>query len=72
MKIALIAIVVILVLIALYSISVYNALIKLRNLVKNGLAQIDTQLKRRFDLIPNLVETVKGYAAHEEGTLEKG
>ena len=52
-------------------IGMYNNLVTLRMRVKNAWAQIDTQLKRRFDLIPNLVETVKGYAAHEEGTLEK-
>lgn len=49
-----------------FLISVYNKLVVLRNKVKNSWSQIDVQLKRRFDLIPNLVETVKGYAAHEE------
>jgi len=49
----------------------YNGLVRLRNRVENAWAQIDVQLKRRIDLIPNLVETVKGYAAHEAGTLEK-
>ncbi len=48
----------------------YNSLVRLRNQVKNAWAQIDVQLKRRPDLIPNLVETVKGYAAHERETLE--
>ena len=48
----------------------YNGLVKLRQLVKNAWAQIDVQLKRRHDLIPNLVNTVKGYAAHEKGTFE--
>lgn len=48
----------------------YNSLVKLRNTVKDQLAQIDTVLKRRFDLIPNLVETVKGYTKHEKSTLE--
>lgn len=54
----------------IYVISIYNILVNLRNMVKNQWAQIDTQLKRRFDLIPNLVETVKGYAAHEKETLD--
>ncbi len=49
----------------------YNNLVGLRNRVKNSLAQIDVQLKRRNDLIPNLVETVKGYAGHEKGVLEE-
>src|SRR4249920_2992825 len=49
----------------------YNRLVRLRNRVDNAWAQVDVQLKRRYDLIPNLVETVKGYAAHESGTLEK-
>ncbi len=48
----------------------YNGLVRLRNQVKNAWAQIDVQLKRRHDLIPNLVETVKGYMTHERGTLE--
>jgi len=48
----------------------YNMLVKLRNIVKNAWAQIDVQLKRRYDLIPNLVEAVKGYAAHEAQTFE--
>lgn len=58
-------------LIAIWVISVYNGLVRARNMVRNGWAQIDVQLKRRFDLIPNLVETVKGYAKHEQETLEK-
>ena len=49
----------------------YNNLVGLRNRVKNSYAQIDVQLKRRNDLIPNLVETVKGYAGHEKGVLEE-
>lgn len=70
MNIALIVIAVIVVLILLYVISTYNALVSLRNKVKDQWAQIDVLLKRRADLIPNLVETVKGYAGHEKGTLE--
>jgi LemA protein len=58
------------VLIALWAVSVYNGLVKLRNLVQEAWRQIDVELKRRHDLIGNLVETVKGYAAHERGTLE--
>ncbi len=49
---------------------IYNKLVTLRNRYKNGYAQIDVQLKRRYDLIPNLVETAKGYMKHESGTLE--
>lgn len=56
--------------IILWAIGVYNGLVTLRNRFKNAFAQIDVQLKRRFDLIPNLVETAKGYMAHERGTLE--
>ena len=48
----------------------YNNLVRLRNRVENAWAQVDVQLRRRYDLIPNLVETVKGYAAHERGTFE--
>ena len=62
--------IIVLVLIVLWAISVYNSLIALKNRVKDQWAQIDVQLKRRFDLIPNLVETVKGYAKHESETLE--
>lgn len=56
---------IVIVLIVLWGVSAYNRLVTLRNRVKNGWAQIDVQLKQRADLIPNLVETVKGYAAHE-------
>ena len=66
-----IIIVAIVVVILLALIGLYNNLVSLKMRVKNAWAQIDTQLKRRFDLIPNLVETVKGYAAHEKETLEK-
>ena len=52
-------------------IHMYNNLVSLKNRVKNSYSQIDVQLKRRNDLIPNLVETVKGYAAHEKGVLEE-
>lgn len=62
-------ILVIVVAIALYVISTYNTLVRLRNKVKDGWSQIEVLLKRRADLIPNLVETVKGYTKHEEGTL---
>ncbi|MGI8983974.1 MAG: LemA family protein [Acidimicrobiales bacterium] len=58
------------VVVALYVIVTYNGLIRLRNRIENAWAQIDVQLRRRYDLIPNLVETVKGYAAHEKGTFE--
>ena len=56
--------------IVLFAIGIYNSLVNLRNRVKNAFAQIDVQLTRRHDLIPNLVETVKGYMKHERETLE--
>ncbi len=55
---------------ALYAIAVYNTLVKLKNRFENSFSQIEVQLKRRHDLIPNLVETVKGYMGHERETLE--
>lgn len=58
------------VLLAVFAVSIYNSLIGLRNQVKNAWSQIDVQLKRRHDLIPNLIETVKGYMNHERSTLE--
>jgi LemA protein len=67
----LIIIIVVVVLIILFFIVQYNGLVRLRNAIDNAWSQIDVQLKRRHDLIPNLIETVKGYAAHEAGTLEK-
>jgi LemA protein len=60
----------IIVLLVVFVIAAYNGLIRRRNQVENAWAQIDVQLKRRLDLIPNLVETVKGYAAHEKETLD--
>jgi LemA protein len=68
--IAVIVIVVIVVVVGLFFWLGYNGLVKRRNQVDNAWSQIDVQLKRRHDLIPNLVETVKGYAAHERGTFE--
>ena len=62
--------VLIIVVLALYAVGVYNSLVTLRNRFKNAFAQIDVQLKRRYDLIPNLVETAKGYLKHERETLE--
>ena len=70
MFIFLIVIVVLVVLIGLFLVSVYNKLVKHRERVRNAFAQIDVQLERRHDLIPNLVETVKGYMGHERETLE--
>jgi LemA protein len=60
----------IILIVGLWFVVTYNGLVRLRNAVKNAWSQIDVQLKRRYDLIPNIVETVKGYAAHERGTLE--
>ncbi len=61
---------VVVVLLLLWVVVAYNGLVRARNAFKNAFAQIDVQLQRRFDLIPNLVETAKGYLAHERGTLE--
>jgi LemA protein len=68
--IALIVIIVLIVVLVGATVLIYNGIVRLRNQVDNGWAQIDVQIKRRADLIPNLVETVKGYAAHESGTFE--
>ena len=65
-----IILIIVVVLIIAWAFATYNKLVDLRNRVKDQWAQIDVQLKRRFDLIPNLVETVKGYAKHESETLE--
>jgi LemA protein len=59
------------VLLALVVVLLYNRLVRLRNRSENAWAQVDVQLRRRHDLVPNLVETVKGYAAHERGTFEE-
>jgi LemA protein len=66
----LIGVAVILVLLVLFMVVMYNGLVRLKVQCDNAWSDIDVQLKRRYDLIPNLVETVKGYAAHERGTLE--
>lgn len=68
---ALIIGIVILVILAFWVVSMYNSLVKLRNNRENAFADIDVQLKQRHDLVPQLVETVKGYAAHEKDTLER-
>ncbi len=60
----------IIIILAIWLATIYNGLVRLRNIVKNGWSQIDVQLQRRYDLIPNLIETVKGYMAYERGTLE--
>ena len=66
----LIIVLIVVILIVLYFVAIYNGLVTSRNGYKNAFAQIDVQLTRRHDLIPNLVETAKGYLAHERGTLE--
>ena len=71
MYLILIIVLIVIILIIITIIHLYNKLVSLKNRVKNSYAQIDVQLKRRNDLIPNLVETVKGYAAHEKGVLEE-
>jgi len=68
--IALIVVLVLVVILALWVVGIYNSLVTLRNRFKNAFAQIDVQLKRRYDLIPNLVETAKAYLKHESETLE--
>jgi LemA protein len=70
MTYAIAALFVVFVVVGLYLVVLYNSLVQKRNRVANAWAQIDVQLRRRRDLIPNLVETVKGYAAHERGTFE--
>ncbi len=65
-----IIILVVVVVLVMFVIAVFNKMVRLRNRIENAWAQIDVQLKRRWNLIPNLVETVKGYASHERETLE--
>lgn len=71
MVIALIVLIAIVVLAVLFFVVLYNRLVRLRNACQNAWAQVDVQLKRRHDLIPNLVESVKGYAAHERATFDE-
>jgi LemA protein len=66
-----IVVLVVIVVFVLWAITVYNGLISMRQRVNQAFADVDVQLKQRHDLVPNLVETVKGYAAHERGTLEE-
>ena len=70
MNITALIVIAIVVLFVLFIIGIYNSLVRLRNQVDNAWSQIDVQLKRRHDLIPNLVETAKGYMQHERGTFE--
>lgn len=66
-----IAVVAVVLLLVLWIVYIYNRLVVLKNRIANAWSQIDVQLRRRYDLIPNLVETVKGYAAHEKGVFEQ-
>jgi len=66
-----VVIVVVVALVAIYAVVTYNGFVRARNLIQESWRQIDVELNRRYDLIPNLVETVQGYAAHERGTLEQ-
>jgi LemA protein len=66
-----VGIAIIVVLLVTFVVVLYNRLVRLRNRVENAWAQVDVQLRRRYDLIPNLVETVKGYASHERATFEE-
>ena len=66
-----IVLVVLVLIVALAAVVFYNRLVRLRNRAENAWAQVDVQLRRRYDLIPNLVEAVKGYAAHERGTFDE-
>ena len=59
------------VVVLIYAINIYNKLVRNRNMTKEGWSGIDVQLRRRYDLIPNLLETVKGYASHEKGVFEE-
>jgi len=70
MGIALLVVLVLVVVLVMVGVGIFNALVKLRNRFKNAFAQIDVQLKRRYDLGPNLVETAKAYMKHERETLE--
>jgi LemA protein len=70
-SIGLIVALIIIVVLILWVVLLFNSLVRLKNQVKNAFAQIDVQLKRRADLIPNLIETVKGYAKHEKGVFEE-
>jgi LemA protein len=67
----LIVLVVLVLIVVLAAVAIYNRLVRLRNRAENSWAQVDVQLRRRYDLIPNLVEAVKGYAAHERGTFDE-
>ena len=70
MKTGLIILIVVLVVLVLWLVASYNSLVSLRNRVRDAWSQIDVQLKRRFDMVPNLVDIVKGYTKHESETLE--
>jgi LemA protein len=67
----LIGLIVVLAIVAIWGVSAYNGFVRMRNVVEEAFSTMDVYMKKRYDLIPNLVETVKGYAAHEQGTFEK-